>query len=165
MDLTVRIKEVAENAGSCRADFQTGRVLSFTSSMQTKSAFLYHTLRPDSIAQVTLVGIDLIWLQFGFLEIEPSCIVGTGGHAVTTANAPVVIDHDNTVGFLPGGFDWAGLGAGGFTTLMTLDRHVELVLVGHLMVVIGRALFQVDRSFLKFQDFDIGHFNVVVALP
>ena len=83
-------------------------------------------------------------------------MVRAGGLAVAATDAPVVVNNDNTVLFLPGGFDRTDFDAFRLPTLLTGNWHVKKVVAGRLffgIIVAGR--FKIDGPFFHFQDTDV----------
>ena len=82
--------------------------------------------------------------------------VRAGGFTVTTADAPVVVDDRDSVIFGPRGFDRADLHARCIRTLVALNGHVEMVVVGNRgPIVVVVALLDVDGSTRHLEHADV----------
>ena len=126
-DLRSWIEQVAKDAGSGRAGFKAGRQLTLACAVQTEGAFFHHTLRADTVTEVTLLRVDFFFGDFRFGPIETTSVVWTGGFAVTAANAPVVVDNDDAVGLFPSSLDRTNVDARWILALLALDRHVKFI--------------------------------------
>ena len=111
-----------------------------------------------------LYGVDFVLGDFGFVPVESACPIRAGGFAVATANAPVVVDYGDAVGFFPGGTHGADVYAGWVFTLETLGAHVEVAFGGYLMDVFGSAVFKVKFAFGHFKDADVLHVGAAVLV-
>lgn len=155
-DFGFRVEQIAENAGTGRANFEACGECSLAGAVQAEGAFFHHPLRADPVAEIALFRIDLFFGDLGFGPIEAPGVVGAGGFTIAAANAPVVVDYHDAVLFLPGGFDRADVDTGWVVALLALDRHVEFVILGNRMVVVGVAVFHVHRALAHFQNPDVG---------
>ncbi len=125
-------------------------------------ALLDDALRPRSVAQDVRVGIDLVLRNRWLGPVEVARPVGAGGHAVAAADAPVVVDHDDAVGLLPGGADRAHLGARRVVALLAGDGEVEVALARHLVgLVVGVGVLEIDAVALAhLEHADVVHLGI-----
>ena len=157
----VRIENIAEFARADRAHLHAGRIASRAGALDTEMAFLHDTLAAWPVAQVSHIGIDFIFGDLRFGEIEAPRPIRAGGLAVAAANAPIVINDCNPVRFLPGGMDGADFDAGWILALLALDGHVEEAFFGdRLRGVVVIALFHVHRAVRHFEHADVLDFRI-----
>ncbi len=154
-DFGIRIEQIPEDPRAGRTRFETRRQPAIARAVQTEMAFLHHALRPDAIAQVGLVRIDLIRRDDGLGPVEAPRMIRTRGFAVAAADAPVVIHHHNAVCFLPRRLDRANVHARRMLALLALHRHVKLVRLRHGMIVMRIALLHVHRAFRHLEDANV----------
>ena len=133
--------------------------------MQAEGAFFHHALWAHPVAEVALLWIDFLFRNLRFGPVESAGVVGAGGFAVSAADTPVVIDHYDAVFFFPRGFNGTNVHARWVVALLALNRHVKFVSLRDGVVVVGRAVFHIHRSFTHFQHSDIGvaRWSVVVV--
>jgi hypothetical protein len=114
--------------------------------MDAKRALLDDPVRARPVAEYVRVRIDLVFGNLRLAPVEVARPVGTRGDAVPATDAPVVVDDDDPVGLLPGRLRRAGRDAGRILALLAGDGQIELVLGGHLVVVVeGVPLVEIDR--------------------
>jgi len=150
-DFAFRVEQVTELAGSDRADLLAGGVTPrlFSSSLDTEGTFLHNPFRTGAITKVVCIWIDFIGWNRRLGPVEVPRSIWAGGHTVSAADTPVVIDDDDPVVFLPSGLNRTDLGAGGFFALLALNRHVEMPFFRHLFrVVILFSMRQINTFFL-----------------
>jgi len=102
------------------------------------------------------VGIDLVLGKVGFRPVKDPSLIGTGRNTVSAPDAPIIVNDNNPVRFLPGGMDRANLHAGRILALLTLDRQIDKPFFrnGFRGVVMFRV-FQIDQvSSLQSEDSD-----------
>jgi hypothetical protein len=146
-DFTFGIEKVSEFPGPCGTGLHTGGVHPPSDPLDTKSTLIDGTLHPGSVSEVMNRGIDLLLGKIGFCPVEDPSFVRTGCHAVSASNAPVVIDHDEPIGLLPGGMDRAYLYARRVLAVLALNRKVDKPLFryeGSFVVMFG--VFEIDQA-------------------
>src|SRR5262249_20736384 len=111
-NLAVRIENVPELTRARGADLQAGRVAARARPLDTEVAFFHDPLTTWAIAEVGHVRVDLLFRDGRFGEIEVPSPEWAGSCAVSTTDAPVVIDDRDAVAFLPGGMDGTDFDAG-----------------------------------------------------
>lgn len=127
--------------------------------MQAVGAFLHHPLRRP-VGKIRDIRIDLVRSDLRLGEVEPPGPIGAGRLAITAADAPIVVDHRDPVGLLPGRLDRADLDARRVGALVALDRHVILRAVGHqgrIVMVVGSL--HVDAPLLHLKHADVLDFR------
>jgi hypothetical protein len=83
-----------------------------------------------------------VWL----CPVEDPPFVRTCSNAIPASNTPVVIDHDDTVRFLPGGVDRTNLHARRLLTLLTLNGEIDKTLFRNdIRVVMVFRVFKIDQ--------------------
>ena len=118
-------------------------------------ALLHRSLGSNSIGKVTLFRVYFFGRDLWLFPIKAPSVIGASGFAIATANAPVVINDDDPVFFLPGCFDRANRNAGRVVTLLALDRHIKLVDLRNGVIVGAIAVFQIQRALLHFKDANV----------
>ncbi len=93
-----------------------------------KVHFSDHALLARAIAEVMLVGIDFRCRHVGGAPVEATRPVRARCHAIAAPDAPVVVNHHDAIGLLPGGADGADTGARRVGTLEALRPQVEVAL-------------------------------------
>jgi hypothetical protein len=119
------IEKIAKFPRSCGTGFHTSWVSTLSYPLDTKGAFFHSTLHSGSVPQVVDRRIYLLSWNVWFRPVEYSPFIGTGCNTVPTTNAPVVINDDDTVRFLPGGVDRTYLHARRLLTLLTLNGKID----------------------------------------
>src|SRR6185503_21148167 len=99
--LAVWIENVAELARARRAHFQARRISARPRALNAEMAFLHHTLPAWTIPKIGHLRIKLVLRNRRLGEVESPRPIRTRGFAITTADAPVVIDHRDAVLLLP----------------------------------------------------------------
>src|SRR5689334_12834486 len=94
----VGIEDVAELAGTDRANLEAGRIPTDSRALDAEMALFHYSLTPRPVAQVSHVRIDLLFRNRRLCKIEPPRPIGASGLAIAAADAPVVIDHRDAVG-------------------------------------------------------------------
>ena len=146
-DLTLWIEKVSEFPGPRGTGLHTGRVHPLSHPLDTKGTLVHGTLHPRSVSEVVDRGIDLLFRKVGFCPVEDPSFIRTGCDAVPAPNAPVVIDHDKAVGFLPGGMDRTYLYARGVLAVLALNRQIDKPLFrneGRFVVMFG--VLKIDQA-------------------
>jgi hypothetical protein len=69
--------------------------------------------------------VDLLSWNVWLRPVENPPFIRTGCDAVSAADAPVVINHDDTVRFLPSGVDRTHLHTRRVLTLLTLNGKID----------------------------------------
>src|ERR1017187_8246854 len=128
-DLTVFVEEIIELLRARRAHFDTRRIAPGTAALDAEGALFDDALGPRAVAQVVRVGVEFLVGNFRLLPVEMPRAIGASRHAVTAADAPVVIDHHDAVAFGPGGAGGAYLGARRVLAMLAPDGHVGGVVV------------------------------------
>jgi hypothetical protein len=83
-----------------------------------------------------------VWL----CPVEDPSLIRAGRDAVPAADAPVVVYHHQSVGFLPGGMDRAYLNTGRILTLLALDGQIdEPFFWDQVRIIIMLGVFEVDQ--------------------
>jgi hypothetical protein len=91
-------------------------------------------------------GIYLLFWNVRLCPVEDSPLIGAGGNTVPATNTPVVIHHDDPVGFFPGGVDGTNLHTRRVLTLLALNRQIDEPLLGDLRrIVIMLGVFKIDK--------------------
>ena len=141
------IENVAEFPRAGGADLDAGGIPAGAGALDAEMAFFHHALAPRPVAKVGHVGVQPLLGNRGLGEVEAPRPVGTGCLAVAAADAPVVVDHRDAVGLLPGGMHRADLDAGRILALLALHRHVEVALFRHrLRSVVVLGVVDVKRA-------------------
>jgi hypothetical protein len=142
----VWIEKIAEFPRSCGTGFHTGRIFSVSHPLDTKGAFFHGALHSGSVSKIVDRGIDLLFWNVWLRPVEDPPLVGAGCDAVPAADAPVIIDHDDTIRFLPGGVDWTYFHAGGLLTLLTLDGKIDESFFGNqVRVIVMLRVLKIDQ--------------------
>src|SRR3974390_1860961 len=131
-DFTIGVEDIAELARPHRADFDAGRVAPGARSLNAEGALLHYALRAWAVAQVMGIRVELARWQAWFGPIEMARAIRARGHAVAAADAPVVIDDNDSVFLRPRRTGRAHLGARGVLTLLTAHRDVEMAFFRNL---------------------------------
>jgi hypothetical protein len=91
-------------------------------------------------------GIDLLFWNVWLRPVEDSPLIGAGCDAVPATDAPVIINHDDTIRFLPGGVDRTYLHAGRLLTLLTLNGEIdESLFRNQVGVIVMFRVFKIDQ--------------------
>jgi hypothetical protein len=91
-------------------------------------------------------GIYFLFWYIWLCPIENPSLIRAGGNAVPASDTPVVIHHDDPVGFFPCGMDGTNLHTGWVLTLLALDRQIDEPLLGDLRgIVIMLGVFEIDE--------------------
>src|ERR1035438_4643213 len=148
-DLTVFVEEITELSRAHRANLDARRIAPGTGALDAEGTLFDDALGARAVAQVVSIGIEFLvgngWL--GPVEMPRS--IGASRHAVTAADAPVVIDHHDAVALDPGGAGGAYLGAGRVLAMLAPDGHVEMSLFGNLGgVVVCVGVREIDALIL-----------------
>ena len=64
-DLTVRIEQVAKDPGSGWAGLDAGGQPSLAGSLDAEGALFHFSFGPDTVAEVVLAGVDLVFRYLG----------------------------------------------------------------------------------------------------
>src|SRR6516162_86858 len=94
-DFTLRVEDIAELARPHRTNFHAGRVAPSARSLNAEGALLHYALRARAVAQVMGIRVELACRQAGLGPVEMAGAIWARGHAVTAADAPVVIDDND----------------------------------------------------------------------
>jgi hypothetical protein len=87
--------------------------------------------------------------EFRFCPIKDPSFVRARSNTIPTANAPVVIHHDQAVRFFPSGMHWAYLHTRRVLTVLALDGHVNESRLRNLFgIVIMLGILQIDQGAL-----------------
>ena len=105
--------------GPARLD--TGRLHAAVDTVDTEGALLHNPVHPDRD-----IGV-FIFFAGEFLGDKRAGLVGAGDHAITAANAPVLVDEDYTVLADEGGRHGAYMGAWRMLTMKTHGWHEPLL--------------------------------------
>ena len=98
-----RICRACLSTGSCEftianiSSFRLRFIFCLMDALNTKCAFFHHAFRPRPVRQITQIRIEFRFVDLRLGEIESPRPVRTRGLAVPTANAPIVVDHDDAV--------------------------------------------------------------------
>src|SRR5207247_11351475 len=128
--LAVWVQNIAELPRAGGTDFETRRIATRPRALDAKVTFFHDSLVTWTVSQVSHVRIDLVLGDRRSSEVEAARPVRAGSFAVTAPDAPIVINHGDPIGFLPGGIDRTDFDAGRILALMTLHRHVKEPLLG-----------------------------------
>jgi hypothetical protein len=91
-------------------------------------------------------GIDLLFWNVWLRPVEDSPLIGAGCDAVPATDAPVIINHDDTIGFLPGGVDRTYFHAGRLLALLTLNGEIDKSLFwNQVRVIVMFRVFKIDQ--------------------
>jgi hypothetical protein len=91
-------------------------------------------------------GIDLLFWDVWLRPVEDSPLIGAGCDAVPATDAPVIINHDDTIRFLPGGVNRTYLHTGRLLTLLTLNGEIdESFLRNQVRVVVMFRVLKIDQ--------------------
>ena len=107
-----------------QASTQAG-YLPISDPLDAKGTLINGAFHPRPISKVVDGGIDLFFWNIGFCPVEYPSFIRTGCDAVPAADAPVVIDHHESIGFLPGRMDRAYLYAGRVLAVLALNREIK----------------------------------------
>src|SRR5512143_537170 len=144
-NLAVRVEQITELPRTNRTGFHASRVSAVSRPLDAEGALLHDSLITRPVAQVVRLRIDLLRLSVRLRPVKMASTVGTGGHAVPAADAPVIIDDDDAVRLLPGGLRRAGANAGRIFALLTLNGHIKVIGFGNQgRIVILVRLLEVD---------------------
>jgi hypothetical protein len=114
--------------------------------LDTKGAFFHSTLHSGSVSQVVDGRVDLLFRNVWLRPVEDPPFVGTGRNAVSAADAPVVINHDDTVRFLPSGVDRTHFHTGRLLTLLALNGEIDKSFFwNQIGVIIMFGVFKIDQ--------------------
>jgi hypothetical protein len=114
--------------------------------LDTKSAFFHGAFHSGSVSEIVDRGIDLFFWNVWLRPVEDPPLVGTGGNAVPATDAPVVVDHDDAIRFLPGGMDRTYFHTGRLLTLLTLDGKIdESLFRNQVRMIVMFRVFEVDQ--------------------
>jgi len=90
--------------------------------------------------------IQLFVWNVRLCPIENPPFIGTGGNAVSATDAPVIVHHDHSIWFLPGGVDRANLHTGRILALLALDGEIEKPLFwNRVRVIVMVGVFEIDE--------------------
>ena len=160
-NLAVGVEDVAELARPGGADFQARRIAARARALDAEVAFLHDSLPPRAVAQIRHFGVEAVLWNRRLGEVKPPRPIGAGRFAIAAANAPIVINDGDPVGFLPGGMDRANLDARRILALLALHRHVEVTLFRHgfrRIKVVG--LVNVQRAVGQLENADVLNFGI-----
>jgi len=91
-------------------------------------------------------GIDLFFWNVWLRPVKDSPLIGAGCNAVPATNAPIIINHDDTIRLLPGGVDRTYLHTGRLLTLLALNGKIdESFLRNQVRVIVMFRVFKVDQ--------------------
>jgi hypothetical protein len=114
--------------------------------LDTKGALFHGTLHSGPVSKIVDRGIDLLFRNVWLRPVEDPSLVGAGCNAVPATNAPVVVDHDDTIRFLPGGMNRTYFHAGRLLTLLTLNGEIdESFFRNYVRVIVMFRVFKVDQ--------------------
>jgi hypothetical protein len=84
-----------------------------------------------------------------FCPVKDPSFVRARSNTIPTADAPVVIHHDQTIRFFPSGMDWTYLHTRRVLTVLALDGHVHESRLRNLFgIVIMLGILQIDQGAL-----------------
>ena len=155
-DAGILVEDIAKHARTRGAGLEASGQLATARAVQTIGALLNDTYGPHSIAQIALVRIDFFGWHFGLFPIETPSVIGAGGFAVSTSNAPVVVNDDDTIFLFPRGLHRANIHARWLVALLALNWQVEFVVFGNNPRVGRRTLLHIHRAFWHLDDADVG---------
>ncbi len=145
-NFAIRIEKVPEFSRSRWTGFDTRWISPCPHSLDAESALFDGRLHPRPIPQVVDRGVNLLLWNVWFCPVENPPFIGAGCNAVPATDAPVVVHHDDAVGFLPGGVDRADFHARGVLTLLALNRKVgEPFLRYEVRVVVMVRVLEIDQ--------------------
>jgi hypothetical protein len=121
----VRIEKIPKFPRSRGTGLYTRRIPSVSHPLDTKGAFFHGTLHSGSVSKVVDRGINLLFWNVWLRPIEDPPLIRAGCDAVPAADAPVVINHDDPIRFLPGSMDGTYFHAGGLLALLTLNGKID----------------------------------------
>ena len=128
-----------------QASTQAG-YLTLSYPLDTKSAFFHGTLHSGSVSKIVDRGIDLFFWNVWLRPVKDSPLIGAGCNAVPATDAPVVVDHDDTIRFLPGGVDRTYFHTGRLLTLLALNGKIdESFFRNQVRVIVMFRVFKVDQ--------------------
>jgi len=134
--------------------------------LDTKSAFFHGTLHSGSVSKIVDRGIDLLFWNVWLRPVKDSPLVGTGCNAVPATDAPVVVDHDDTIRFLPSGVDRTYFHTGRLLTLLALNGKIDIpFLRNRIRIVVMFRVFEINQiSSLQLEDPDPMKLTFVAGL-
>jgi hypothetical protein len=114
--------------------------------LDTKGAFFHGTLHSGSVSQVVDRGVYLFFWNVWLCPVKDSSFIGAGGNAVPATDTPVVIDHDDTVWFLPSSMDRTYLHTRRILTLLALNGEIdESFFWNQVRVIVMFRVFEIDQ--------------------
>ena len=161
--LAFRVEEVPEFPCPCGACLHTGRIPAVSYTLHTKRTLIDNVLIARPVAEIMDGSIQFVFLYFGFRPVKGPASVRACGHAIPAADTPVIVDDYEAIGFLPGGVYWANFDTRRIFAVLTLDRHVEVILFRYLwrIIVMFRLFHVYEVTLLQSEDPDPLYLRVV----
>jgi hypothetical protein len=114
--------------------------------LDTKGAFFHSTLHSGSVSKVVDRRVYLLFGNVWLCPVEDSPFIGACCNAVPATNAPVVINHDDPVRFLPCGMDRTYLHTRRILTLLALNGEIdESFFWNQVRVIVMFRVFEIDQ--------------------
>jgi hypothetical protein len=114
--------------------------------LDTKGALFYSTLHSGPVSKVVDRRVYLFFGNVWFCPIKDSSLIRACCDAVPATDAPVVIHHDDTVRFLPGGMDRTYLHTRRILTLLALNGEIdESFFWNQVRVIVMFRVFKIDQ--------------------
>jgi hypothetical protein len=114
--------------------------------LDAKSTFFNGALHSGSVSEVVDRGVDLFFWNVWLRPVEDSALVRTGCNAIPAADAPIIVNHDDSIRFLPGGVNRTYLHTGGLLALLALDGEIdESFFRNEVRVIVMFRVFEVDQ--------------------
>jgi hypothetical protein len=114
--------------------------------LDTKGALIDGTLHSGSVSKIVDRGVDLLFRNVWLRPVEDSPLIGAGCNAVPAADAPVVINDNDTVRFLPGGMNRTYFYTGRLLTLLALNGKIDKSLFrNEVRAVVMLGVLKVDQ--------------------
>src|SRR3989338_4418716 len=119
-----RVEQIAELAGTHRANFNAGRVASDTVALDAPGALFNDTPHARPVHKVMRLRVHLFLGKDRCGEVDTARPVRAGAHAHAAADAPVVVDHHHPVWLTVSCSHRTNLDTRGFLTMHAGYRHV-----------------------------------------
>jgi hypothetical protein len=114
--------------------------------LDAKGAFFHGTLHSGSVSEVMDGRVYLLSWNIWLRPVKNPPFIRAGCDAISAADAPVVINHNDTVRFLPSGVDRAHLYTRRVLTLLALNRQIDKSFFwNEIRAVVMFGVFKIDQ--------------------
>ena len=145
-NLALWIQKIAKDPCSGGASLLASRHSLLPHTMKTERTLFHDPFGPWPITEVMGFGVDLLNGNLRFIPIKFARPIRTCRLAITTSDAPIVVNDHDAIGFLPGGFYRTSLYARRVVALLALDGKIRVIGFGYFSLVLMVAMFQVVGS-------------------